>query len=321
MSKAKRLRELMAAGTVALPGVFNAAVALAAERVGFDAIYISGAGLSNGVAGYPDVGLLALPEVVQQARYIADAVRIPAICDADTGFGDVLQVRRAVQEFERAGLAGIHIEDQAMPKRCGHLAGKELIPPEAMARKIAAAAEARRDPDFLLIARVDSRSVHGLDDAIARARLYLKAGADAIFPEALESAEEFARFAQEVPGPLLANMTEFGRTPLLSVEEFAALGYRLVLFPMTAFRVMMKAVIETLTELKRSGTQRALLDRMQTRAELYDLLRYADYERLDRAIAGWKVGLPGADVGERASGAAPRDAGSRSFSAPQGEKP
>jgi methylisocitrate lyase len=293
-SKAKRLRELMARGTVAAPGAFNAAVAMAAERAGFEAIYISGASLANGVAGYPDIGLLSLPEVVRQARYIADAVSLPAICDADTGFGDVLHVRRTVQEFERAGIAGIHLEDQEMPKRCGHLAGKHLVEPEAMARKIAAAVDARRDPDFLIIARVDARSVHGLDDAMARARLYLKAGADAIFPEALESSEEFARFAREVPAPLLANMTEFGRTPLLSVAEFAALGYRIVIFPMTAFRVMMKAITETLLELKESGTQRALLPRMQTRAELYDLMRYADYERLDRAIAGWDEGLPGA---------------------------
>jgi methylisocitrate lyase len=181
-----------------------------------------------------------------------------------------------------------------MPKRCGHLAGKHLVAPEEMARKIAAAVQARRDPDFLIIARVDSRAVYGMEDAIARARLYLRAGADAIFPEAMESAEEFARFAQEVPAPLLANMTEYGRTPLLSVEQFAALGYRLVIFPMTAFRVMMKAVSDALLELKRSGTQRDLMDRMQTRAELYELVRYADYERLDRAIAGWEVGLPGA---------------------------
>lgn len=298
VSKARRLRELMAQGTVAAPGAFNAAVAMAAERAGFEAIYISGAGLANGVAGYPDIGLLAMPEVVRQARYIADAVSLPAICDADTGFGDVLQVRRTVQEFERAGIAGIHIEDQEMPKRCGHLAGKQLVSPETMARKIATAAAARRDPDFLIIARVDSRAVHGLEDAIARGRLYLQAGADVLFPEALESAEEFARFAREVPAPLLANMTEFGRTPLLSVAEFAALGYRIVIFPMTAFRVMMKAVTETLEHLRESGTQRALLPRMQTRAELYDLMRYAEYERLDRALAGWEIGLSSAPAGE-----------------------
>lgn len=311
MAKARRLRELMARGTVVAPGAFNAAVAMAAERAGFPAVYISGAGLANGVAGVPDIGLLTLPEVVRQARYIADAVSVPAICDADTGFGEVLQVRRAVREFESAGIAGIHIEDQEMPKRCGHLAGKSLIAPEAMARKIAAAAEARQDPDFLIIARVDSRSVLGIEDAIARAKLYLKAGADAIFPEALQSKLEFARFAGEVPAPLLANMTEFGRTPLLSVGEFAALGYRIVIFPMTAFRVMMKAITETLVELRESGTQAGLLPRMQTRAELYELMRYAEYERLDRAIAGWDLNLPGApadDDEETAGGPAPPSA-------------
>jgi methylisocitrate lyase len=287
MTRTRRLRELMAAGTVVAPGAFNAVTAMAAERIGFEAVYISGAGLADGVAGFPDIGLLTLTEVVQQARYIADAVAVPAICDADTGFGEVVNVRRTVREFEQAGIAGIHLEDQESPKRCGHLAGKRLIEPAEMARKIAAAVEARRDPDFLLIARTDARSVSGLEDAIARAQLYLQAGADVIFPESLESAEEFARFAREVPVPLLANMTEFGRTPLLTVEEFAAMGYRLVIFPMTAFRVMMRAVIDALTELKRSGTQRDLLPRMQTRRELYDLLRYADYERLDRAIAGW----------------------------------
>jgi methylisocitrate lyase len=287
LSKARRLRELIAGGTVVAPGAFNAVTAMAAERIGFEAVYISGAGLADGVAGFPDIGLLTLTEVVQQARYIADAVAVPAICDADTGFGEVVNVRRTVHEFEQAGIAGIHLEDQESPKRCGHLAGKRLIEPAEMARKIAAAVEARRDPDFLLIARTDARSVYGLEDAIARAQLYLKAGADVIFPESLESAEEFARFAREVPAPLLANMTEFGRTPLLTVEEFAAMGYRLVIFPMTAFRVMMRAVIDALAELKRSGTQRDLLPRMQTRRELYDLLRYADYERLDRAIAGW----------------------------------
>jgi methylisocitrate lyase len=287
MTKARRLRDLIADGTVVAPGAFNAVTAMAAERSGFEAVYISGAGLADGVAGFPDIGLLTLIEVVQQARYIADAVAVPAICDADTGFGEVVNVRRTVHEFEQAGIAGIHLEDQESPKRCGHLAGKRLIEPAEMARKIAAAVEARRDPDFLLIARTDARSVYGLEDAIARAQLYLRAGADVIFPESLESAEEFARFAREVPVPLLANMTEFGRTPLLTVEEFAAMGYRLVIFPMTAFRVMMRAVIDALTELKRSGTQRDLLPRMQTRRELYDLLRYADYERLDRAIAGW----------------------------------
>jgi methylisocitrate lyase len=250
------------------------------------------------VAGVPDVGLLTLTEVVAQARYVAQAVTVPVIADADTGFGEVVNVRRAVREFEAAGLAGIHLEDQVSPKRCGHLAGKQIIPATEMARKVVAAVEARRDPDFLVIARVDSRAVAGLDDAIARARLYRDAGAAMIFPEGLESAEEFAAFAAAVPGPLLANMTEFGRTPLLSVAEFAALGYRVVLFPMTAFRIMMKAIERALGELKEAGSQRALLDQMQTRQELYELVRYADYARQDERVAGYHFPSAGAADGE-----------------------
>ncbi|MBI3910721.1 MAG: methylisocitrate lyase [Armatimonadetes bacterium] len=285
-----RLRELLAEGCHAVPGTFNAAVALLIERLGFPAVYASGAGIANGVAGVPDIGLLTLTEVARQAGYIAEAISLPVIADADTGFGEPLHVRRCVREFERAGVAGIHIEDQQSPKRCGHLAGKQLISPEAMARKIAAATEARRDPNFVIIARTDARGVLGLEDAIQRALLYREAGADVIFPEGLESAAEFAAFARAVPGPLLANMTEFGRTPYLSVAEFSRLGYRLVIFPMTAFRVMMKAVEEALRVLRASGTQQTLLDRMQTRQELYDLLRYDDYSRWDARGAGLRPG-------------------------------
>jgi methylisocitrate lyase len=288
----RRLRDLIAIGTIAVPGAFNAAVALLAARAGFEAVYVSGAGLANGVAGVPDVGLLTLPEVAQQAAYIAEAVSLPVIVDVDTGFGEPLQVRRTVRELERAGAAAIHLEDQESPKRCGHLAGKRLIPAEEMAWKIAAAVEARRDPDFLLIARTDARSVEGLEAAIIRAKRYVAAGADMIFPEGLETPAEFQAFREAVEAPLLANMTEFGRTPILSVAEFAALGYQIVLFPMTLFRVAMKAVEQALAELKATGTQRALLDRMQTRQELYELVRYADYARLDEGIAGYEAPEP-----------------------------
>jgi methylisocitrate lyase len=284
-----RLRTLLARGTHPVPGAFNAAVALLAERAGFPALYISGAGLANGVAGLPDVGLLTLTEVVTQARYVAQAVSLPVIADADTGFGETLNVRRAVQEFEAAGLAAVHLEDQENPKRCGHLAGKRVVPAIDMARKVAAAVEARRSGDFVLIARVDSRAVHGLEDAIARGRLYRSAGADVIFPEGLESADEFRAFREGVEGSLLANMTEFGRTPLLPVQEFASLGYSLVLFPMTMFRIAMKAIEGALAELKEQGSQRGLLARMQTRAELYDLVRYRDYALLDERIAGFEA--------------------------------
>ncbi|OGG51345.1 MAG: methylisocitrate lyase [Candidatus Handelsmanbacteria bacterium RIFCSPLOWO2_12_FULL_64_10] len=286
-SRPARLRALMKAGTVALPGAFNAATALLAERAGFEALYISGAGIANGVAGVPDVGLLTMDEVAREAGYIADAVSLPCLCDADTGFGEPLNVYRTVQAFERAGIAGAHIEDQQSPKRCGHLSGKTLIAPDHMAEKVAAAAEARRDRDFLVVARTDARGVTGFDDAVARAHAYLKAGADAIFPEALGSREEFVEFARQVKAPLLANMTEFGRSPYLSVAEFSDLGYALVIFPMTAFRVAMKAVEQAYAALKAAGSQRGFLDRMQTRQELYDLVRYRDYEALDKRVGGY----------------------------------
>ncbi len=272
-------------GVVVLPGAFNAAVALLVERCGFQAVYVSGAGLANGVAGLPDVGLMSLNEVASQSSYIARSVKIPAIVDGETGFGGPLNVIRAVEVFEQAGLAGIHFEDQMMPKRCGHLSGKQLISPEDMSEKIQAAVRAKSDPDFLIIARTDARSVNGLKDAISRAHCYLEAGADVIFPEALESIKEFEEFARNVKAPLMANMTEFGRTPYLSVKEFGEMGYRMVLFPMTAFRVAMKAVQQTLIELKNTGTQEGLLGRMQTRRELYDLLGYSAYEELDRKLS------------------------------------
>jgi methylisocitrate lyase len=223
--------------------------------------------------------------MAQQARYVARAVSVPVLADADTGYGEILNVARAVEEFEHAGLAGIHLEDQVAPKRCGHLDGKQVLAPVEMAKKIRAAVRARSDPDFFLVARTDARSVHGLPDAVDRARRYLDAGADAIFPEALQSVEEFAEFARQVRAPLLANMTEFGKTPLISVAEFAALGYAMVLFPMTALRVMLKAAQTLYADLKTEGTQAAWLDKMQTRQELYDLLRYPDYERFDADIA------------------------------------
>jgi methylisocitrate lyase len=282
LSPGRRLREAWQAQAIAVPGVFNALVARMAQRLGFRAVYLSGGALSA-AAGVPDVGLLTLTEFVEQARTIALATSLPLLCDADTGFGEALNVERTVRLFETAGAAGIHLEDQQLPKRCGHLSGKQLVEPEVMAAKVRAAVAARGDRDFVIMARTDARGVNGYDDAVRRARVYVAAGADAIFPEALESAEEFAAFARAVEAPLLANMTEFGKSPNLDFAALAGMGYRLVLYPLTAFRAAMLAAEETLAELLERGHQRDCLARMLTRAELYDLLGYAGYEARDRA--------------------------------------
>jgi len=273
-SKSKRLRELITKGAVIMPGVPNAAMARQAERAGFEAVYASGAGMANATAGVPDIGLLTLTEVAQLAGYIAKAVKIPAIVDADTGFGGAENVGRTIRELEATGLAGCHIEDQEFPKRCGHLAGKSIVDVEEMVGKIKAAVGARRDPNFMIIARTDARGVEDFDRVVERASEYLAAVADAIFPEALQSAEEFRDFAKEIDLPLLANMTEFGKSPLLTFEQLADFGYRMVIFPQSAFRVSMKASEKFFAALKKTGTQSDWIDKMQTRQELYDLLDY-----------------------------------------------
>jgi len=280
-TKTSKLRELIAQGIVAMPGVPNASMARQVERAGFEAVYISGAGLANCTAGLPDVGLLTLNEVATLAGFIAHAVKIPAIVDADTGFGGAENVGRTIYELERAGLAGCHLEDQEFPKRCGHLAGKRLVDVEEMSAKIRAAVAAKRDRDFFVIARTDSRALENFDGAVKRAQAYLEAGADAIFPEALQTEEEFRDFAWEVKGPLLANMTEFGKSPSLSVKELGELGYRMVIFPQSAFRVSMKTTGEFFRVLKEAGTPNDWLDRMQTRKELYEVLDY------DPAAESW----------------------------------
>ena len=285
MSKNKRLHELIAKGAVMLPGVPNAAMARQVERAGFDAVYISGAGMANATAGVPDIGLLTMTEVVRLAGYIANAVTIPTIVDGDTGFGGADNVARTIHELEAAGLAGCHIEDQEFPKRCGHLAGKSLVDLEEMAAKIKAAVAARRDPNFMIIVRTDARAVENFDRTVERAGEYHAAGADAIFPEALQSAEEFRDFAKEIDLPLLANMTEFGKSPLLTFEQFADFGYRMVIFPQSAFRVSMKASEKFFAALKKTGTQSDWLDKMQTREELYELLEY------DPAAESWKANV------------------------------
>jgi methylisocitrate lyase len=258
-----------------MPGAPNASIARQIERAGFDAVYISGAGLANCTAGMPDIGLLTLSEVTLLAGFIARAVKIPAIVDADTGFGGAENAARTICELEAAGLAGCHLEDQEFPKRCGHLAGKSLIASDEMEEKIKAAVNARGDPNFLVIARTDARAVEDFGGAIKRARAYVAAGADAIFPEALQTKEEFREFAQAINVvPLLANMTEFGKSPLLPLEELRELGYRMVIFPQSAFRISMKATGEFLRALKKKSSQMQWLEKMQTRAELYELLDY-----------------------------------------------
>lgn len=284
-SPGRRFRQAWAAETIAIPGVFNPLVSRLAERAGFPAVYLSGAALSASL-GLPDIGLVTLTEFADEARRITAATRLPLLCDADTGFGEAMNVERAVRCLEAAGVAGIHLEDQVMPKRCGHLSGKHLVAPEEMGAKVRAAVAARRDPDFVIIARTDARGVTDLDDAIRRARLYLDAGADAIFPEALQTAEEFREFAKAVPAPLLANMTEFGKGPSLDLAVLAEMGYRMALYPVTAFRSALRAAQQTLADLKAKGHQRDRLAGMLTRAELYDLLDYQGFEERDRAFFG-----------------------------------
>ena len=288
--KAASLRQLLQSGkTLPVPGAFNAICAKIIESIGFPLVYVSGAGLNNGLVGYPDIGMLTLSEMVQASGYIARSVQIPTIADADTGFGEAINVYRTVQEYEREGLAGIHIEDQVFPKRCGHLGGKQVISMEEMCLKVQAAKKARQNPDFLLIARVDSKAVNGYDDSLKRAIAYVKAGADMIFPEALQTPDEFQQFATDFKSAcpsayLLANMTEFGKTPLIALQDFERFGYNMVIYPMTAFRLMMKAVEDGLRQVLTDGTQAGLIDRMTTRQALYDLIHYDAYEALDKTL-------------------------------------
>lgn len=272
--RSARLRELLHDHVVTLPGAFNALSARLIEREGFEGLYLSGAVLANSVGGVPDTGLMTLTELRDHAAHVATVTTLPILADADTGFGGPENAARTVRVLESAGVSGMHLEDQEFPKRCGHLEGKRLVPVEEMCEKIAAAATAKTSPDFLLIARTDARGVVGYDEAVRRANRYLDAGADGIFPEALHTREELGRFARDVDTILLANMTEFGKTEYLTADEFAELGYNIVIFPVTLQRVAMKATEEALKTLKAEHSQKSFLDRMQTRRELYDLLGY-----------------------------------------------
>ncbi len=285
-SAAAVLRGIVAEETIQIPGAPLALMGRLIERFGYRATYLSGAATSAGTFAMPDVGLFTLTELVQQTGYLTRATNLPVIVDADTGFGDAIHVERTVRELEIAGAAAIQLEDQQLPKRCGHLSGKSLVSVESMCAKVRAASAARDNPDTIIIARTDARAVEGMGAAIDRALAYMEAGADWIFPEALTSEAEFREFRLRISVPLLANMTEFGKSPLLNFAFFKDNGYAGVLYPVTLLRVAMKAVEAALGVLDDEGSQESMLDLMQTRAELYDLLDYDGLEARDRDYAG-----------------------------------
>ncbi len=287
-SPGRLLRKAATGKTLQIPGAFSALVGRLVERAGFKAVYLSGGAFSAGTLGVPDVGLFTLTELAEQTARLARRVNIPVIVDADTGFGGIMQVERTVAELEHAGAAAIQLEDQTLIKRCGHLSGKTLIDADEMCAKLRAAAASRTDADLVLLARTDARGVTSFDDAVDRAKRYLDAGADWIFPEALADADEFARFSKAVKAPLLANMTEFGKSPLLSIEELSQMGYTAAIYPITLMRIAMKAAGDALAVIAAEGTQESLLDKMQTRQELYDLIEYREYEERDRAYFSGK---------------------------------
>ncbi|MBI1214818.1 MAG: methylisocitrate lyase [Alphaproteobacteria bacterium] len=270
------------------PGAMNPLTAMMIEKKGFDGVYISGAVLSADL-GLPDIGLTTLTEVSQRGYQISRVTELPSIIDIDTGFGEPMNAARTMHVMEEMGLSGCHLEDQENPKRCGHLDNKTIMPVENVVRKIAAAARAKRDENFILIARTDARASEGLDKAIDRAKAYVDAGADMIFPEAMQDESEFEAMRKAVSVPLLANMTEFGKSRLLSAAELENLGYNLVIYPVTTLRLAMGIIDRGLETIKSEGTQESLLDEMQHRKDLYDLLRYEDYNGFDQNIFNFQV--------------------------------
>ncbi|TAJ40197.1 MAG: methylisocitrate lyase [Reyranella sp.] len=265
-----------------MPGTHNGLAALQAAKAGFEALYLSGAAMSSSM-GLPDLGVITVDEVCFFVRQVARASGLPVLVDGDTGYGEALNVMHMVRAFEEAGAGAVHIEDQILPKKCGHLNNKKLAEPHDMAAKVAAAAKARRN--LVIVARTDAAASEGIDGAVARAKLYLAAGADAIFPEALTNAEMFRAFAKAMPGvKLLANMTEFGRTPFFTASEFEAMGYRMVIWPVSALRAANKAQERVYAAIRRDGGTQNVLDQMQTRQELYDTIGYHEYETLDASI-------------------------------------
>ena len=277
-----RFRHALAApGILGIPGTHNGQAALQATAAGFSALYLSGAGMTASM-GLPDLGIITVDEVCFFIRQVARASGLPVLVDGDTGYGEALNVMHMVRSFEDAGAGAVHIEDQLLPKKCGHLNDKKLADPHDMAAKVAAARRARRH--LYIIARTDAAASEGMDGAVARAKLYLEAGADAIFPEALNTAEMFREFARRVDAPLLANMTEFGRTPFFTATEFEQMGYKMVIWPVSALRVANKAQEALYTALHRDGGTHNMIDHMQTRTELYATIGYHTYEALDASI-------------------------------------
>ncbi len=273
---------------LSFPGAFSPLVAMMIEQTGFDGVYISGAVLSNDL-GMPDIGLTTLSEVAARGRVIARATDLPAIIDMDTGFGEAINAARTVRELEAFGLCGGHLEDQVLPKRCGHLDNKTLVDIPTMVNKIKAAVRARTDSNFILIARTDSRAVEGFEQAVERSKAYVDAGADMIFPEALTGPHEFEKFKEQVPVPLLANMTEFGKSELLTRKQLEDLGYNIVIYPVTTLRLALKAVEDGLRSIRNQGTQADLLDSMLTRKRLYEILEYQKYNEFDEGIYNFKM--------------------------------
>ncbi|KIU13683.1 methylisocitrate lyase [Mycolicibacterium llatzerense] len=265
------------------PGAFSPLVAKLVSEIGFEGVYVSGAVLSADL-GLPDIGLITLSEVAGRSAQIAAATDLPTLVDADTGFGEPMSAARTITVLEDAGLAGCHLEDQVNPKRCGHLDGKAVVPAAEMIKRLRAAVAARRDPNFVICARTDAAGIEGIDSAIDRAKAYADAGADLIFTEALSSPSEFERFRAAVDTPLLANMTEFGKSELVTAQQLSDIGYNMVIYPVTTLRLAMYAVEVGLREIHTAGTQAGLLDQMQHRSRLYELLRYAEYNEFDSDI-------------------------------------
>lgn len=287
--KRAALREKLLSGELLrFPGAFSPLVSMLVEKTGFEGVYISGAALSADL-GLPDIGLTTLSEVTERSEAISRVTNLPSIVDIDTGFGEPANAARTIKKMESAGVSGCHLEDQQFPKRCGHLDNKQLVSPDEMARKIKACFDAKTDENFLLIARTDARGVDGLEAAIDRAKRYVDAGADMIFPEALANEQEFAAFREAVDVPLLANMTEFGKSPLLSTEQLSNLGYNIAIYPVTSLRLAMKAIEEGFQSLASEGTQGSVVDKMQTREELYELLSYKEYAKIDQELFNFKL--------------------------------